>query len=351
MISNRSTEKSFLLPFFLFAIAAAGLIAACLSVGNVSISPQSLQKKLLEPLVRLILFLGIGLFVGQVLESTGWTTHLARWVRPMTKWGNLKDESAASFVTSFVSGIGANTLLMTFYQEGKISRNELILTYLLNNGFPMFLLHLPTTFFLVVSLAGKAGAIYLALTLSAALLRSFLILIICRLKLPKACWLWSPIVPDKKNTTQKTATKIWIKFKDRFFRVALYTVPIYAIVFLINEYGLFTWMRQGLASSVAAELVPVEAAGMIIFSLAAEFGAGMAAAGALLSTGALTDKQAAVALVVGTIIATPIRTLRHQLPTHLGLFNIALGSKLLALSQSLRVVSLIFVTAIYGLLS
>lgn len=347
MNRNKKKRNSLVVPSVLIAIAAGGMLIAYLRVGSGSFSPETISNKLIEPLIRLIIFLGIGLLVGQILETTGWTGKLARVVRPLTKWANLRDESAASFVTSFVSGIASNTLLMTYYQEGKISRDELVLTYLLNNGVPMFLLHLPTTFFLVISLAGKAGLVYLAITLTAALLRSAMVLGICRLKLPKACWLWSPLIDETRNDSRKTISEIWGKFKDRFFRVALYTAPIYVIVFLLNEFGLFKWMRVGLANSISGQFLPVEAAGMIVFSLAAEFGAGMAAAGALISSGALTEKQAAVALIIGTIIATPIRTLRHQLPTHLGLFNVGLGTRLLVLSQTLRILSLILVTGVY----
>ncbi len=347
MNRNKKKRNSLVVPSVLIAIATGGMLIAYLRGGSGSFSPETISNKLIEPLIRLIIFLGIGLLVGQILETTGWTGKLARVVRPLTKWANLKDESAASFITSFVSGIASNTLLMTYYQEGKISRDELVLTYLLNNGVPMFLLHLPTTFFLVISLAGKAGLVYLAITLIAALFRSAMVLGICRLKLPKACWLWSPIIDESRVPSRKTLFAIWGKFKERFFRVALYTAPIYVIVFLLNEFGLFKWMRVGLANSISGQFLPVEAAGMVVFSLAAEFGAGMAAAGALISTGALTEKQAAVSLIIGTIVATPIRTLRHQLPTHLGLFNVGLGTRLLILSQSLRIFSLILVTGLY----
>ncbi len=350
MNRTRNRHNSLLVPLILIAVASIGMLMAYWKVGSISISSDLILKKLVYPLVRLITFLGIGLLIGQILETTGWTRKLAYWVQPLTKWANLKDESAASFVTSFVSGIASNTLLMTYHQEGKLSKNELVLTYLLNSGVPMFLVHLPTTFFLVVSLAGKAGALYLIITLIAALMRSGVILVICRLRLPRACWSWSPLVDETVTSSRENIAAIWIKFKDRFFRVALYTAPIYVIVFLLNECGLFKWMRVSLANSVSDQFLPVEAAGMIVFSLAAEFGAGMAAAGALLSTGALTDKQAAVALIIGTIIATPVRTLRHQIPTHLGLFNIRLGTSLLALSQSFRILSLVLVTSIYVLL-
>jgi hypothetical protein len=41
------------------------------------------------------------------------------------------------------------------------------------------------------------------------------------------------------------------------------------------------------------------------------------------------------------------RSLRHQLPTHVGIFSPKLGTELLVTSQGLRIVSLILVTVPY----
>ncbi len=76
-------------------------------------------------------------------------------------------------------------MLMEFFQEKKISRKELVLTYLLNNGLPVYLAHLPTTFFVVASLAGTAGLIYLFITFIAACMRSMGVLIYTRYALPR----------------------------------------------------------------------------------------------------------------------------------------------------------------------
>ncbi len=87
-------------------------------------------------------------------------------------WGRFGPESAAAFSASFFSGILANTMLMSSYQDGKLNRRELTLSYLLNTGLPGFVLHLPTTFFILVPLTRQAGLIYLGLNLLAALLRT-----------------------------------------------------------------------------------------------------------------------------------------------------------------------------------
>jgi hypothetical protein len=85
----------------------------------------------------------------------------------------------------------------------------------------------------------------------------------------------------------------------------------------------------------------------VILSFTAEFTSGFAAAGALLDAGILTIKQTAVALLIGNIIAFPIRALRHQLPHYIGIYSPKMGIQLLAMGQGLRIVSLFIVGTVY----
>ena len=119
---------------------------------------------------------------------------------------------------------------------------------------------------------------------------------------------------------------IWKKFHRRFFRLICYTMPIYVLIFVAQEAGFFNWLREATASAVSMTFLPVESASVVIFSVATEFSSGIAAAGALLSSGALTVHQTVAALILGSIVATPVRALRHQLPTHAGIFSPKLGT-------------------------
>jgi hypothetical protein len=121
------------------------------------------------------------------------------------------------------------------------------------------------------------------------------------------------------------------------------------LIFLATDWGLFRWLREAAAAHVSVHFLPVEAASVVIFSVAAEFTSGMAAAGAFLQSGALTISQTVMALVLGNIVATPIRALRHQLPSHVGIFSPKLGTELLLLSQVVRLTSLVVVAAAYAL--
>ncbi len=224
------------------------------------------------------------------------------------------------------------------------------LTYLFNGGLPVFLLHLPTTFFIILPLTREAGLIYLGLTGSAALLRSVAILLCARWRLPAVPGFRGPGGgAGAAGRKEKVSQEIWRKFRRRFSRVVLYTLPIYFLIFLVNDWGLFKWLRDAAASHVSLSFLPMEAASVVIFSVAAEFTSGMAAAGAFLQAGALTVHQTVLALVLGNIVATPIRALRHQLPSHVGIFSPGLGARLLVMSQALRLGSLILVAVPYAL--
>jgi hypothetical protein len=91
----------------------------------------------------------------------------------------------------------------------------------------------------------------------------------------------------------------------------------------------------------------MEAVSVVIISLAAEFTSGFAAAGALLQAGALTVKETVLALLIGNIIAFPARALRHQLPRYVGIFSPKLGTQMLLLGQSFRVLSVFLVALLY----
>ena len=148
------------------------------------LSVHKIYRQMAWPLLRLLIYLGVGLLLGQAIESLGWAAKLGGWAAPLLRWGHLHKESGASFTAAFFSGILANTMLVTLYQEGSISRREMTITYLLNNALPVFLLHLPTTFSIIVPLTRQAGLIYLGLTLAAAVLRSALLLVYSRWRLP-----------------------------------------------------------------------------------------------------------------------------------------------------------------------
>ena len=327
-----------LMAFFSGAFDAAGVFK----------EPARLWKRIVWPLMRLTVFISIGLFVGQFIEGMGWTDRLSVMARPFMRWGHLSHQMGAVFTTAFFSGTTSLSMLMSFHQEGKLSRRETTLSVLLNT-FPSFFLHLPTTFFIILPLVGKAGAIYLLLTFGAALLRLGAALTCTHFMLPE-----TSVYYHEKTSQDKDWKKLFRetgkKFISRLSNILMIVLPVYLIIALISDMGFFLWLRKLFAQGFTSTFIPIDAMSIVIFSLVAEFTSGYAAAGAMLDAGTLTVFQIVLALLLGNIIAAPVRALRHQMPYYMGIFSPGLGVRLMIASQAFRIGSLIFVCIIFILM-
>jgi hypothetical protein len=346
---SRKNDKPVLRPLFVsLFVSGAVLTVALLLIDDLSI--QKVVRQLMWPLSRLIVFITLGLMIGQIIEASGWTRTLALLARPFFRFGNLGNQCSAAFTAAFFSGVTANAMLLDFFEEGIITRRQLFLSNFINQ-LPAFFLHLPTTFFIVIPLTGWAGALYFLITFLAVILRTFLFLLYGHLMLPSSAIkdgdAEKRATADKKKTLIETWRRIKSRLPRRLFGITVYVVPIYILVFALNAMGMFRALRESLAGYVVTAFMPMESLSVIILSFAAEFTSGFAAAGALLDAGVLTVKQTVMALLIGNILAFPIRALRHQLPRYIGIFSPKTGSQILLMGQGFRVLSIIVVGIIY----
>lgn len=311
-----------------------------------------LWNALLWPLTKLTIFISIGLLIGHMIEALNWTKAVAAAVSPFLRLGRLSDTAGASFSLAFFSGVSANSLLAEAYDQGRISRRELILSNLFNS-LPTYFLHLPSVFLILVPLIGVAAGIYLALNVTAALLRSFFILLFSRffLPLPAERCVSCRLEETGPVTFLGALKKAGQRFKRRIGRILSITAPIYVLFFLLNRWGAFSAVEHFVADNLSwLSWLPPQAVGVIVFQMVAEFSAGAAAAGALLSAGSLGQKEVVLALLIGNILSSPMRALRHQFPYYAGIFKPVLAGKLIFWNQGLRVISLAFVGVLYYLL-
>jgi hypothetical protein len=203
----------------------------------------------------------------------------------------------------------------------------------------------------VIPLTGLAGVLYFLITFLAVLFRAMLFLLYGHFFLPSQDAENVPeldaIARQKNHGLKEIWDRIKLKLPQRLIRIAVYVVPIYTLVFVLNALGIFKLLREGMADYVVTTFMPMESLSVIILSFAAEFTSGFAAAGALLDAGVLTIKQTVMALLIGNILAFPVRALRHQLPRYIGIFSPKMGTQILLMGQGFRVTSIIFAGVIY----
>ncbi len=337
----------------ILSLTISGLILLCAFLLIPDLNFRQLLSRLLWPLTRLMLVITIGLIIGQIIEATGWTKTLAALARPLFRFGRLGDHCGAAFTAAFFSGVAANAMLLNSYQDGKITRKQLFLSNFVNQ-LPAFFLHLPTTFFIVIPLTGWAGGIYFLITFAAVILRTVLFLVYGHFELSPAVIEDGQAESGESSRKAKTFKDAWQRIKSllprRIAGIAVYVIPIYILVYILNAMGTFQLLRETLSGFVVTAFMPMESLSVIILSFAAEFTSGFAAAGALLEAGVLTIKQTVIALLIGNILAFPVRALRHQLPRYIGIFSPKMGSQILLLGQGFRIIS-IMVLGILLLLS
>jgi hypothetical protein len=338
-MKGKSPLSLYILLALLTGCALIALLTDSLVTSKLFQDPVILWKRLIWPLIRLTVFISIGLFVAQVIEGMGWTNRLAVMARPFMRWGRLPERIGAVFTTAFFSGTTSLSMLMSFHKDGTVNRREVTIAVLLNT-FPTFFLHLPTTFFIILPLVGKAGLVYLLLTFGAALLRLIAVLTYTHFHLPESGGDYPMKEKNEKNRKGLLRDTVR-KFKSRLTRMIMIILPVYMIILLISDMGFFLWLRKILAQGINVTFIPVEAMSVVIFSLVAEFTSGYAAAGAMLESGALTVFQTVLALLIGNIIAAPVRALRHQMPYYMGIFEPKMGARLVVMGQSFRVASLV----------
>ncbi len=309
---------------------------------------SALWPQVVLPIIRITFFITIGLFIANFIESLNWTHRLATFARPLIRIGRLSEVTGASFSVAFFSGVSANTMLAEAFDKGQMSKKELVLANLFNS-LPRFFLHLPTIFFLTAPLIKMGALLYVGLTFSAAILQTILVVLAGRMLLPASegsCDI--PIPQNTKISWQQAFTKSIKRLKKRIGKILLFMIPVYLLFFLFNRYGLFSQIEEFIATKAwfLSWLNP-QSLGIVVLHVTAEFSAGLAAASVLLAENSLTYKEVILALLVGNILSTPIRAIRHQLPYYTGIYSPQLALQLVGISQTARAFCVILVAVIY----
>jgi len=307
-----------------------------------------LWRELGHPLVRLLTFISIGLIVAGFIEAMNWTRKMSVVAAPMIRFGHLSDLTGAAFSMAFFSGVAANTMLSEAYEQGRLSKKELLLANMFNS-LPAYFLHLPTTFFLTLPLIKGATFIYIGLTLGAALLRTLGIAVLSHFLLgPENLTGTHGQRQAEKISFRQAGKRTLARFTKRIRKIIRLTLPIYIVFFWLSQAGMFQLLEEFMADhlSFLSWLSP-KAVSIIALQIAAEFSAGLVAAGALLQDGTMSYKEIVLTLLIGNVLSSPIRAVRHQFPYYAGIFKPRLAMQLIVFSQIFRAVSITFVALLY----
>lgn len=310
----------------------------------------SFAAGLSKPLLRFVGMMAFGLFVATLIECFRWTRHIAKVAAPLARIAHLQPVSAASFAVAFFSGMTANSLLAESYRQGKLTRKELVFANLFNS-FPAYFLHMPTIFFMAVSVLGFPAVVYVGLVSGAALLRTGLTAVVGHFFL-EAHNGDMALEPEQAKTDRRFWTKAMKKGLSRFLKrlpkFLLFTIPVYVLMAWAVKAGWFKALNMWLATHMDwLPFLKPEAVSIVMLHVAAEFGTALSAARSIIDNGALTGRDVVLALLAGNVLSSPIRAFRHQFPSYAGYYKPGTALYLIFINQCIRVGSIILVGVVF----
>ncbi len=302
----------------------------------------------LKPLLNLFTGLAVGLFFASFLEALNLTQYIAKLTSPLVKYAHLNAVSVTSFALALFSPASANAMLGEALQSKKITEKEVIISNLFNS-LPSTLTHIPMFFFMSFPILGQAAVIYTCISFVTALFRTAATIWVGRILLPPCEFVQTSIgqkIPEKRLWQQ--ALQIGSKrFAKRLPRLLFIGIPVYFLMFYLQYFGCFKSLEDWLFNSLGFDFLKPESLSIIVLYMAAELRASLVAGGTVYQAGLLSANEVVLALLIGNVLSTPMRGIRHQLPAYASYYPPYFAVKLLCFNQFSRALSMALVAVIF----
>lgn len=276
------------------------------------------------------------LFITGLMTEMGLFHRLSYLSRPLVSLSHLPSAAASTFMVSFGSTIAANTMIARLKEEGHLSDRQVFFSAIMN-GVPVYFRELFTyqLAFVVPILGICVGGIYAAVSISAGIIRLILVMILGRayLKVDEEPSPQMAESPEGRNL-RDAALRSLLGQKQIFFRMtALYFIMTLLVLYLNNE-GLF----QSLDVLPIAHFFGVPPVTVIPITIyVASPKAGMTLLGPMIQNGNISEVQALIVLMLGSMFMLPVYAIKSLMPNYTSVFGMRLGLSLVVVSTGINV--------------
>lgn len=271
---------------------------------------------------RLFAIVGIAAFLGGLMEARRWHMALARVMGKLARMARLPEIVGLAMPTALCSNAAANSILVGSHAEGHIRTSALIAGGMANS-YLAYVSHSIRVMYPVLGAIGLPGALYFAAQFSGGFIVILGVLLWNR-------WYVSghgdrPVsgfapADEAPLAWPSAVEKAAVRSLTLLFRMVCITVPLMLCIEWLLKNGAFSFWEQYVPDQVnrffPAELVSVVAAqmgGLVQSS---------AVAANLRAEGLIDNAQILLAMLVGSAVGNPFRTLRRNLPSALGIFPV-----------------------------
>lgn len=317
-------------------------------------APETGAGKILARLPQigsLIGLVALAAFIGGIAEIFRFHFALGKLFGGLARWAHLPEIISLSIPTALYSNAAANGMLVSSHAEGKITHSNLIAGGMMNS-YLSFVSHSLRVAYPVIGAVGLPAICYFGWQMGFGFLFIAGVLFLHRRKSP-------PAVPEAAASGEAPAagrpSPEWRKFLRQtclrvlalVFRMLCLTVPLMIGVEWLMKNGLFSWWEEHVPDWVN-RIFPAE----LMSIVAAQMGGLVQAAGVaanLRSHGMVTSSQILLAMLVASAIGNPIRALRRNLPSAMGIFPTRDALTIVLVMQLSRMIGAILLIALTGL--
>ena len=299
---------------------------------------------------RLFAIVGIAAFLGGLMEARRWHMALARVMGKLARMARLPEIVGLAMPTALCSNAAANSILVSSHADGHIRTSALIAGGMANS-YLAYVSHSIRVMYPVIGAIGLPGALYFAAQFSGGFIVILGVLLWNR-------WYVSghgdtpvsgiPPATEAPLGWPSAVEKAAVRSLTLLFRMVCITVPLMLCIEWLLKNGAFNFWEQYVPDQVnrffPAELVSVVAAqmgGLVQSS---------AVAANLKAEGLIDNAQILLAMLVGSAVGNPFRTLRRNLPSALGIFPVPVAFAIVIGMQLSRfVVTLVAIAGVIAM--
>jgi hypothetical protein len=277
----------------------------------------------------------LGLFFAGLLAEMGALNRISRVSRPLVSLAHLPEICASSFVVSLGSTVAANSMVASFTEDNALENKEVFLCTMINS-IPAYIREIFTYQIPIVvpALGLFAGGLYAMVFMVTALVKILVVIILGRtLFEPRS---YGQMVPEAKKSVSldRAVSKVLRSQRRIFLRIAsVYLIMTY-ILFLLRERGLFESMSVLPIAGIFG--IPPESIVPLTTYVASPI-LGISMLGPMIKSGSVSEIQAMIVLMLGSMFMLPVFALRSMVPNYTALFGPRLGVSVVVVSTGISI--------------
>lgn len=283
----------------------------------------------------------VGLIGTSMLMELGLMQKFSRLVSPIFAHTNLPETCASAFVVSIGSTVAGNSMLSQEKKENCLDDREVLLCAMMNST-PAYFRELFTYQIPIVlpALGLVVGGFYSLVFVVTAVFKILLIAVASKLLL-KGNSCRAPETQKKEKVSLKTT---FIRAFRKEFRAFLKIAGVYlvatSIIFVLQDRRAF----EIFSVLPLAELFKIPPESIVpLTSYVASPILGISLLGPMIHSGEITNIQAMIVLMLGSMFMLPIFAIRSQLPGKVAIFGTKLGFQIVGYSTAISVLVRLFI--------